>query len=133
MGRNAAAARRGNAALMGLKANLKGLPTTLAVDVASRAGPAMTGQAKAAHAGRRSVYGESYPIGVGGQQLTLRKEGAVEGSLHFEVVGTVVRCKLGEKYAKYLIGKYGILPNGALPVGWKRQLDELVAKARVKL
>lgn len=133
MGRNASAMRRGNAALASLKSTLKTLPTTLAVDVASRAGPALTGLTQEANASRRGVYGEAYPIGADGKQLTLHRTGAVAGSLEFLATGTMVRARLPEKYAKYLVGEYNILPNGALPAGWRTKLDALVKETKVSL
>ncbi len=133
MGRNASNARKGNAAIGSLKRTLKTLPTVLAVDVASRAGPALTDLAQGANASRRNVYGDPYPIGARGQQLTLHRTGAVAGDLKFAVAGTTVRAVLSEKYAKYLIGKYNILPNGAMPAGWRAKLDTIVKETRVAL
>lgn len=133
MGRNAAAARRGNAALLSLKRTLQTFPTTLAVDVASRAGPALTDLTRDAHGSRRGTYGDPYPVGADGEQLDLYRTGAVAGGLGFSASGTVVRAVLDEPYAKYLIGKYNILPNGAMPVEWKREMDALVKSARVPL
>lgn len=133
MGSNAANARRGNAALLGLKGTLKKLPLTMAVDVASRAGPALTDLAQDANAGKRGVYGDPYPTGVDGQQLTLRRTGAVAGSLEFLASGTQVRARLPEKYARYLVGKYNILPNGALPDGWRVRLNGIVRATKVAL
>lgn len=133
MGRNTATARRGNAALLGLKRTLKTLPTTIAVDVAARAGPAMTDQARGAHGSRRGVYGDAYPVGVDGQQLDVRRTGAVASGLGFRATGTQIRCVLDQKYARYLVGKYNVLPNGAIPEGWRRELATIVKQTRVVL
>ncbi len=133
MGANASRARRGNAALLGLKQSLQKLPTTVAVDVASRAAPALTDLSRGAQSSQRGVYGDSYPIGADGRQLTLRRTGAVARSLGFDSTGTVVRCVLSERYAKYLVGKYSILPNGPIPVDWRRRLDGIVADTEVAL
>jgi hypothetical protein len=32
---------------------------------------------------------------------------------------------------RYLIGKYTVLPNGAMPVTWKRKLDGIVQAVRL--
>ncbi len=133
MGRNASNVRRGNAALAGLKRTLKTLPTTFAVDVASRAGPALTDLTKGANASRQNVYGDAYPIGADGHQLTLQRTGAVARDLRFAVAGTTVRAVLNEKYAKYLIGKYNVLPNGAMPAKWRTALDAIVRATKVAL
>lgn len=114
-----------------LKSRLRDLPRTIAHDVAQKAAPEMTDLTKAAFTSGRSVYGESRPAGADGQQLTLEKSGAVRAQLGFKATGTVVRCVLGPKYAKYLIGKYGILPNGALPAEWSQKLTELVRSVKV--
>jgi hypothetical protein len=114
-----------------LKARIRDLPRTVAHDVAQKAAPEMTGLTKAAFSSGRSVYGESRPAGADGQRLTLEKTGAVSSQLGFKATGTVVRCVLGPSYAKYLIGKYGILPNGARPAEWSRKLTELVRATKV--
>lgn len=121
----------GNRALDPIKAAIRGAPRTIAHSVANRAGPAMTSLSREAFAAGQSVYGEPRPEGVNGSPLTLRKTGATEGALRFRVAGTIIRCVLGTPYAKYLVGKYGILPNGALPVSWIRKLDQIVAETKV--
>jgi hypothetical protein len=123
----------GNAALSGLKGKLKSLPMTIAHDVAQRAGPLLTGLSLDAFKKGVKVYGEPRPVGVNGDTLMLRRTGRTEQSLRFRVAGTIVKCVLGTPYAKYLVGKYGVLPNGALPAAWSRQLDRLLAETRVTL
>lgn len=86
----------------------------------------MTGLAGEAYDGGKTVYGEARPLGASGQPLSLEASGATRRTLRFTATGTVVRCVLGTRWAKYLIGKYAILPNGALPAGWSRRLDQLV-------
>lgn len=64
-----------------------------------------------------------------GAQLDLVFSGDTQRQLRFVVNGTLIRCALGPRYAKYLIGKYKILPIGdrtSMPVAWVRALDELV-------
>jgi hypothetical protein len=68
-----------------------------------------------------------------GEQLTLNRTGDTRRDLRFVVNGTIIRCALGPKYAKYLIGKYKILPIGdrtSMPVAWVRAMNELVAAAQ---
>jgi hypothetical protein len=119
--------------IKGLKASLRALPLSVAHSVAQRAAPAMTGLTRQAHASGKSVYGEPYPKGADGRPLTLERTGATKATLRFNASGTIVRCVLGTPYAKYLIGKYGVLPNGAMPVGWTRKLQELAAETKVDL
>ncbi len=113
-----------------LKKVLRKMPITVAHDVAKRAAPVMTAQTRAAFKGGRSVYGDSRPKGEDGQALDLVETGAVALGLHFVSIGTVLRARLGPKYAKYLIGKYGILPNGDLPTRWARLLSEIVRNTK---
>jgi hypothetical protein len=104
----------------------------MAVDIAKDAAPALTDETQSAFASSKSVYGEARPLGVNGQPLTLDKTGATKAGLKFVHNGTVVRCVLGPPYAKYLI-RYGILPNGPLPVGWSRRIDGIVSEYKAVL
>jgi hypothetical protein len=119
--------------IRGLKASIKKLPLSVAHDVSQRAAPAMTDLTRSAYTSGRSVYGDARPLGADGRPLTLQRTGAVARALKFTANGTIVRCVLGPKYARYLIGKYGILPNGALPVSWSRRLGELVKASKAPL
>jgi hypothetical protein len=116
-----------------LKRRLVDLPRSVAHDVSQRAAPALTELTRDAFDAGRSVYGGSRPAGVDGQALSLRKTGDTARLLRFSANGTVVRCVLGPKYAKYLIGKYDILPNGALPAAWSAALRDLVASTKAAL
>lgn len=118
---------RGNISqIKDFKRKLNELPKSVAHDVAQRAAPDLTQLSREAYDAGRTVYGESRPAGVNGNALTLKKTGATERDLRFVSVGTIVRCVLGPKYARYLIGKYSVLPNGALPAAWSAKLRELV-------
>jgi hypothetical protein len=122
----------GNAALADFKRQLREFPLSLAHDIAQRAAPAITDQATSAFDSGNTVYGEDRPKNVYGHPLTLiGKTGNTRRSVKFVSNGTIVRCVLGTKYAKYLIGKYGILPNGALPASWSKRLDGLLATTTV--
>ena len=115
-----------------LNRRLRELPTSVAHDVAQRAAPMLTGLAREAHAARRSVYGESRPVGkTTGEMLDLEVTGKTAAALRFVANGTIVRCVLGTPYARFLIGKYGILPNGAIPAEWSARLRDLVASYKV--
>jgi hypothetical protein len=117
--------RTGNATFGELKAKLRALPVSVAHRVASQAAPAVTDLTVAAFTSGRSVYGDRRPLGADGGALTLERTGRTRQTLKFVANGTIVRCVLGTKHARYLIGKYGILPNGAMPVEWTRRLREL--------
>jgi hypothetical protein len=111
--------------IKGIKQSLRALPVTVAADISKRAAPAFTSLTRSAFDGRTTVYGDARPTGVDGNELSLVKSGATQDALRFISVGTIVRCVLPTKWARYLIGKYGVLPNGALPVGWSRRLSEI--------
>lgn len=116
--------------LRALKSRIKNLPLSVAHDVAQRAAPVLTSATRGAFDSGRSVYGEPRPLGVDGRQLDLRRTGATAAQLRFVSNGTIVRCVLGPSYARYLIGKYGILPNGPLPADWSRKLGVLVHETK---
>lgn len=115
-----------------LKSTLRALPRSVAHQVANRGAPALTDLARGAFNSNRNVYGDARPAGVDGQPLALVKSGATLATLKFDANGTIIRAVLGTPYARYLIGRYGILPNGsaAIPVQWSRALGEIVKKAR---
>lgn len=112
------------------KSTLRALPKTIVADVARRAAPAMTTLTTSAFNANRTVYNDPRPPGVAGQALTLVKSGRTRDALRFVSVGTIVRCVLPTKWARYLIGKYGVLPNGALPAQWSRRLAEVVKETK---
>lgn len=112
-----------------IKRALQALPLSVAHSVAKRAAPALSDLTIEAFDSGRNVYGDSRPRGKRGP-LTLVKTGETRRTLQFVANGTIVRCVLGTKYAKYLIGKYGVLPNGALPVDWVRALGAIVKETK---
>lgn len=119
--------------LKGMKASLKKLPVSLAHAVSKRAAPALTGLTTQAFHSNKTVYGDARPAGVDGNPLSLVKSGRTQRTLEFVANGTIVRCVLGTNYARYLIGKYGVLPNGArLPAEWSRKLGEIVSTTKVE-
>jgi hypothetical protein len=124
--------RIGAGSFQDIKARLRALPTSMAHDVARSAAPVLTAMAREAFASGVNVYGDERPTGVDGRFLDLRDTGATEASLLFVANGSIMRCVLGPKYAKYLIGKYKILPIGdrtAIPVAWYREIVRLTGVA----
>ncbi len=113
-----------------MKAALRALPRSVQHHVAQKGAPKLTELTREAFNGNRNVYGDARPAGVDGQPLTLVKSGATASYLKFTANGSIIRAVLGTPYAKYLIGKYGVLPNGAMPVKWSRALAEIVKTAR---
>jgi hypothetical protein len=112
-----------------LKKKIQQLPLTVAHTVAQRAAPEMTRLTKAAYSGGKTAYGGPRPTGTGGRRLGLVRTGATEQSVGFHAAGTVIRCVLGTKYAKYLIGKYQILPSRTIPRDWMLRLRQITQEA----
>lgn len=113
-----------------LAASLRQQPVVLAQKIAAQVAPGVTAKAQQAYSAGQTVYGDARPTGAAGNALTLVQSGATQGSLRFVAIGTRVRVALGTRYAKYLIGKYRILPSGALPVAWR---DAIAALARTEI
>lgn len=104
---------------------LRSISKVAAQRIAARAAPVITAMAQGAYAGGATVYGDARPAGVHGNALDLHVSGAVQGSVRFTAIGTVLRAVLSTRYAKYLVGKYRILPMGALPVAWSAELGRI--------
>lgn len=124
---------------MGLKGNLANIdhlrialakqPTTLAEDAARSAAPPITGETQKSFRTGETVYSTARDLGKGGEPLTLVKSGAVERQLGFTSIGTQLRAVLSTPYAKYLVGKYEILPNKSIPQGWRPTIKSKVDEA----
>ena len=122
-----AAGLRGDlSSIRAMKRSVAALPITLRHAVAADGAPALTAATREAFAAGRSVYGEARPLGVSGKTLDLYVTGAVSRQLRFQNYGTVIKCVLEPKYSRYLIGKYGVLPNGALPASWSTRLGAII-------
>ncbi len=115
--------------IAGAKTWIRQLPITVAHNVAKRAAPVLTTAALRSYDSGQTVYGDPRPRGVDGKELSLDRTGATKRTVRFVTSGTIIRCALGTKYARYLIGKYGILPNGraTIPAKWSTSLAEIVA------
>jgi hypothetical protein len=114
--------------LRALKKRITKLGVQASTTIAQRAAPELTSRAQADYDGGRTVYGEPRPRGEYGP-LTLVRTGATRRYLRFAAAGSIMRVALGTPYAKYLVGKYKILPIGdrtAMPVAWARAIDGIV-------
>jgi hypothetical protein len=111
-----------------LKRALKSLPITSVARIAARSAPAMSEFAQAAHASDKTVYDRPRPLGVDGRKLDLERTGATRRALQFIATGRDIRTTTLPRYARYLIGKYDVLPNGPLPAVWRERLREIAAK-----
>ena len=117
-------ATRGGGFITDLKAKLRAYPVTMAQEIAGKAAPALTDLAQASFDGGQNVYG---------QAIALRgKTGDTEAAIRFAVTGTQIRTPVYPKYFKYLIAKYGVMPNGraAMPTAWKDKLKTITQDAK---
>lgn len=110
-----------------LKKALTQLPITASARIAARYAPVATQLARDAHASGRTAYGAARPLGVDGKALTLDRTGDTKRALSFVATGRDVRLTQLPRYAKYLIGKYDLLPNGPLPTAWRERIREIAA------
>lgn len=114
--------------LHSLKRALKKLPISASARIAARSAPAMSQLAGQAFDAGQSVYGPARPRGVDGQALTLEKTGRTRASLEFRATGRDIRLTRLPEYARYLIGRYDILPNGPLPTSWRERMTDIAAQ-----
>lgn len=121
---DAAALRSLNA----LKKRLRTLPVTSVARIAARAAPAMSDLAGSAYDAGRTVYDRPRPRGVEGQALDLDRTGATRRAMQFIATGRDIRTARLPSYARYLIGKYDVLPNGPLPQSWRERLADIAAR-----
>jgi len=116
-----------------LRSTIKALPLRIRSAVAKDAEAVLTRRAQESFDGGETVYGTPRPTSKSkahpGTALTLKKSGKTRGALSFVAVGTIVRAALGTRYAKFLVGKYQVLPM-SLPASWRAKLETLVREYR---
>jgi hypothetical protein len=101
----------------------------VARNVAEQATPALNREMHSAFDGGRTAYGAPRPLGKTGRELSLVRTGRTRATLRFDNVGSLLRVKLTTPYAKYLVGRFSILPRGqeGLPASWQRALREITS------
>ncbi len=112
-----------------VKGRIAKLGVVAARRVAETATPMLTSAVRSDFDAGRTVYGAPRPVGRRGP-LSLVRTGATRATLGFSAQGTTMRAVLSTRWAKYLIGKYRILPIGdrtAIPAKWKRAIDAIVS------
>jgi hypothetical protein len=120
---------KGISSLARLRSTIKELPLRIRADVARDAQAVLTKALDESFDSGKTVYGQARPLGVKGNALSLVATHKTRSALAFVAVGTIVRAQLNTKYARYLIGKYGILPQ-SLPASWRAELESIVRKHR---
>lgn len=117
--------RSGIDSLSRLKRAVSDLPLTLGAAVAKDAAAVLTADLRSSFDGGKTAYDTPRPLSTDGKKLYLRVTGATRNTLAFVSVGSILRAQLGTRYARYLIGKYAVLPT-SLPSGWRARLDAIV-------
>ena len=142
--------RSGIDSMSRLKSAIRDLPVRIRSSVAKDTSGYLDIEVRAVFAAGQTVFDTPRPLGTSGNTLTLvdprpspktsrqwkKRKGTwphtgqhVRDSLGFTSNGTVVRAVLGQKYAKYLVGKYRILPM-LLPSAWQAQIERIVDEYR---
>lgn len=96
--------------------------------VASRAAPLLTQLTRDFYDSDFTVYEDPRPSSeLTGEHLTLKGPAQrTYSSLSYVSLGTQLRVSFNTNYAKYLIGKYEILPNGYMPRAWVTKIREVL-------
>lgn len=87
---------------------------------------ALTQQAQADFDAGNDAYGGGRPDGFHGP-VTLRRTGTLRSWLKFAATGLRMRVVLAVPYAKYMIGRFNVLPRGssAIPAKWGEALGRV--------
>jgi hypothetical protein len=116
-----------------LNKRLQQLSTEQAQATASRIAPVLTRLARQAYDQGKTVYEESRPLGVTGNELDLVETSKTRDHVEFKATGTVVRAVLTTKWAPYLIGKYKILPIQRVPTRWIAEIKKAAGEEFFRL
>lgn len=120
---------RGIDSINRLKAAIKDTPLRIRRAVALDAAEILSARMRDSFAAGQTVYDTPRPLSVDGKPLSLVKTGRTKEALNFVAIGTILRAQLPTKYAKFLVGKYKIMPQ-RLPAAWAQELATLVREYR---
>lgn len=117
-----------------LRRAIRELPTQIRSAVARDAVGWLTNETASAFNSGLTVYDYARPGSVDrrhpGAPLSLvgpAKSGRhVFQDLAWVRIGTILRAQLGQRHARFLVGKYKILPNNVIPANWQEHLEELL-------
>ena len=119
--------RGGISSMNRLRSAIADMPVRVRSAVAKDAAELLSAEVRKDFAAGVTVYDTPRPLGVAGNALSLTQSGRTRSELAFVAIGTIVRAQLGSKYARFLIGKYKVLPM-SLPTAWAEKLGKLVAE-----
>jgi hypothetical protein len=117
---------KGLATIASFRSRVRELPLRIRAAVAKDGEAILTQLVQGDFDGARTVFGDARPVGVNGKPLSLVKSGRTRAALSFVAIGTILRAQLPTRHAKYLIGKYRILPSGRIPAAWSEALLRIV-------
>ena len=117
--------------LRGVNKRLQTMAKTVAIKVAARSATRITSGLRGDYDSGRTAYGAPRPLGVDGNRLDLVQTGKTRSFLKFLHDGTTrLSAFLATRYARYLIGKYAVLPNGnaAMPEKWRAEIRQIASQ-----
>jgi hypothetical protein len=121
--------QRGLDTIAKFRAKVRALPLTLRAEVAKAGEVAITALLRDDFAAERTAYGTQRPLSVHSDKLSIVKSGATKRDLKFVAIGSILRVHLGQRYDRYLIGKYKVLPISTIPAKWQEALMRVVDDA----
>jgi hypothetical protein len=124
--------RRRGASLDDIRNRIKTIGVRAAIETAARGADSLTTQALSDFDSGRNAYGDPRPLGTRGP-VTLVRTGRLRGLFGFASSGTRLRVVLNTPYAKYMVGRFGILPAGrsAIPARWRDLLQQALRDSGV--
>lgn len=117
-----------------LRKAIKEFPLSVRESIARDAHGWLTNETRDAFFSGRTVYETPRPASVDrrhtGEPLSLigpaRNGRHVLQDIGWTNTGTIIRALLNQRYARYLVGQYKILPNNKLPASWQEHLESLL-------
>jgi hypothetical protein len=104
-----------------IEQTVRDLPRVVGVKVATAIAQTITGLARKTFDAGENAYGDTWQPGAHGQKVTLRRSGAL-ARFSYVATGTRLRSALGPRWARFQVGKRGILPRSKLPIAYVQAL-----------
>jgi hypothetical protein len=97
--------------------------------IAELGAQALTAELQRDFAAGNDAYGGARPDGFHGP-VTLVRKGTLRSFLKFAATGRRIRVVLSVPYAKFMIGRFNVLPRGgsAIPFRWAEKLDAIAKR-----
>jgi hypothetical protein len=111
-----------------LHRNMSELPRVIGAKVALAVVDKLEQLARETAASSQNAYGDPWKPGHDGEEVTLRRSGALLGGMRFAAFGTLIRSVLGAAHTKYQVGARPVLPRGRLPRSYDAVLKKTIAR-----